>query len=260
MVRRLREETDSPSFCFDSIYDFSSFSVHRPQAFQSWVARQSPYNIAECYKSGNLEVVVRETASSENLHLVFRAIPSGVGHKKISSNSEIFQFNPANKYRIRNNDSVFLGVSRLVNSVEEVVPSFVWLVRDYKFEDLLRDVSGGSFFSVGSFDLAPKGKFGFNIFAGWIRERTARISALVKSRPEVIDSIESNSGEEWRHRFSELELKDFVSSCRVYLSAKGVWVAGIECTDFRLKFSDASLGMIEAVPRAVKGVVHDDLS
>jgi hypothetical protein len=130
---------------------------------------------------------------------------------------------------------VFIGITKLVQSPEKIIPSFVWLELAHQVENFIR----------GVFTQTVKGSFKVGAFGSDRKESVVGRSlvecgdganCLIESSPQIVNNVEGMAVEGSWHRFSELELKEIMSAVSVKLADNAVVVGLEKSLSFPFKF------------------------
>jgi hypothetical protein len=209
-------------------------------------------NIAEGYAQGKIEVIVELCVMgyARKYYLVFRAIPQG-GHSQFTNALEISSRNAADDKRehVNNNRFMLVGITKLVENPKGIIPSFVWLVADYEFVELLWQITGSTRISASSANIKmlessayvfPKGKVGVApIHAGSF---TDGVTGLVQSVPQMDQNLESNSGQFDWNPLKQFDLEYILSSILVLLYDGAAMLHLRESSDLSFKCLNVRLG------------------
>lgn len=254
-VRESGKQLEPSSLSFDSHADALNFARHCVQNGNNWLAAHS-VNIAERYERLECDVNLRLCSSRNGVdyQLQFHRIPSGWPDEVATTvDSHVSNVGAARGDGNGNNDLVFVGVSNLVYSPKQVIPSLVWLKRDHQVEDFFGNVLGRAFYqsvlvNAPSQDFAlgvPERKL--SVFPVCSGEKADSMSGLVEGGAQIDDGVERYSGQRNWHRLNELDLMYVLSSVFIRLDDTGVWVSGEERADLGLHLANVSLGVFNAV-------------
>lgn len=196
-------------------------------------------NIVEGYKKGKLDIhfafTVRDWDFSQ-YDLVFHAVPPGrEGKPRRSAAMCSAHLHPVVGEAHRVNDSVFIGVTELVQDPEQIIPSFVWLGRANHFTDAVREYLGDT--------CHLRVKRSLVVSDGIVKELPAESEhGLVKRGPQAKNSIASVASNTLWHRLTDSQLQQIVSAIRVTLGDSGAGVLVLnECLDFAVEIGNVIL-------------------
>src|SRR5438445_1012618 len=212
MDRSTSNEADSLGLRFDSHYDAVNYARKVVADARNWLAIDK-LNIAECYEKGVIVIHCEFgiNGSLDKYHLVFGAIPAGrIWETEIASTLP-FSGHAVLRHPDRPDDSVLIGITKLVQGPEKIVPSFVWLERAHHVENFLRGV-----FSQTVKGHVEVGALGSNreerVISGSLIERSDGTDRLIESGSKIINCVDDVTIECQWHRFSQLELEELVST------------------------------------------------
>lgn len=205
-------------------------------------------NIAESYIKGVIELHCEFSVDGRfgKYHLVFGAIPLGALEDfETFTLTRSLRHKAGSPHHDRPEDSMFIGVTKLVQSPEKVIPSFVWLKRAHQVKNFFREFSAATIKGVWEFGSRTcereKGVIGGE--AAQLRDRT---DSLIESSPEVINNVDDMAVKSTRHLFSQLELEQLVSAVSVKISDSSVVVGLEERIHFPLKFGYVIVSPVDA--------------
>jgi len=120
-------------------------------------------------------------------------------------------------YGYRTDGSVFIGITKLVESPDEVIPSFVRLEPANEVADFFRNFFEESVNSLIEFSLTvANGKVSI------LPDKSEY--GLIESGAEVVDNVASMPSETAWHGLNELELVNLMNAVRVRLDNLGISV------------------------------------
>lgn len=235
---RLFKEPESSTFALKSGDDLLNQAnpviQYRPHRFSS-----NALNIAESYMHSNLyvEVEARSSHESADFYLIFEAIPSGFTQEtdqtscpgSISERCRRGQFNDS---------LVFMGITRIVECPERIIPSFVWATRTkdrVNFDryipstplDLTFEVSG----AIG------KGESRSVLSSAMLADSNS-MNGTIKSGAQIVDSIVQGASQGiQRDRVNDPDFQDLVlRSIRIRLQKLCVLVSTPPPTELCCQF------------------------
>ena len=223
-------EADSLGLSFESHDDALDY-VEKAMKRAADLMALNNLNLVERYEKGVLElhlVFSAFDAKSGDYHLVFGAVPSGrIGQPHWSTIMSVENFDSISKKWHGPDDAVFIGVTKLVQGPEQVIPSLVWFCRAYDVADFRGEISPNAhhLFVEGRFTLSngevfvapPEGKHG-----------------LVKRGSQVVDGVDDVTFKGSGHRFTKSELAQLVSAVRARLND---CVVNVEIADEGVNFA-----------------------
>ena len=122
-------QAESARLCFEGHDDALDYARELVQDSNRWLSVYN-LNLAHRYKHLGLEVIldVRSMVDTSQYHLVFRAVPNG---RKPEADAVLepcaIDHAVADIQGNRSDDFMFLGITQLVQSPQEIIPSLVWL-------------------------------------------------------------------------------------------------------------------------------------
>jgi hypothetical protein len=202
-------------------------------------------DFAKGYECGDLHIVVNASASDEpaTLELLFEAIPRGLIEQTETALRNSEDFSQSSNRPNLNEHLVLVGVTRLVQGPQNVIPSSVWLVRAKERVEFFRDILGPSLDlivqvrrSLGEREcrvlrVSPSGR------------DSQRVPNVVQGEPKVVHSICGNIGKrsDW-HRIDNLDFQKFLARViRVRLEKSFARVSIPEYSDLPLKIHSVKL-------------------
>ena len=241
------EQTDAPRLRFDSHEAALNFATHGVENANRWLTAHAS-NIADHYENLNLEVVVRcrSMRDAHDFHLIFRCVPCGGDAKAADIAHKATDHHVASGHADRDNDFVFVGITKLVYRPENNIPSLVWLKRHHDIKDFFRQVFGAPFYSVLNFSsILTEREMG--VLTRLTGSKGNRVSSLVEGGAQSIENIRGDPRETYWQGLSELDLMGILSSLSVRLNDSGVWITVDENGNLPFKILNTSLGMLDAV-------------
>jgi hypothetical protein len=152
---------------------------------------------------------------------------------------------PSSSNSHRDDDFVFVGITKLVQSPKKIIPSFVWLKRNHQVKDFFREVFGLTPYATFYFiDGIPKGEM--RVFPFGFGGYPDGVPGLVESGTQAVECVRGNAGQGDWHGLGQLDFMKILSSIRVLLDDVGVWVTVEERNGFPVKLHNASLGVVDA--------------
>jgi hypothetical protein len=219
-------------------------------------------NIADRYIKGEIGCYLRlhSRLCNQECDLVFISVEGVAANFSPSGTNDVSGVDdPAPIDFERDKGAVFLGITKLVESPQIVIPSFVWLLRAKQRNDF----RGAIFADLPSVDIVIE-------LDGIVPERKIRsfqptiaasesgsISGLVESGTEIVGNIEQDARQHFRHLLSELNLVDMISRIRVLLDNMGVWLTIDKIVDEQLEIANVLLCSNKGESWAVEQVRHD---
>jgi hypothetical protein len=242
------DQINSSGLCFYSRDDAFNYADELVQDSNSWLAAHS-LDFANRYELLNLEVDVacRSVRDARDYHLVFRAVPTR-GEAKLDNGIEMSVTNvPAASIESGwNDDFVFLGITKLVQSPKKIIPSFVWLKRNHQIKDFWGNVFGACVYSTLNLSqVTPKREVGAPPSCS-SSDGDGKAS-LVEGGTKGTHNIKCDSGQTYWHGFNELDLMHILRGVSVHFNDTGVWMRFEEDANLPLKFTKAALGVLDAV-------------
>lgn len=232
---------------FDSHQDAIDFANKCVQDSINWQSIHK-FDICSRYELLELEIEVKFSApwSVKDFHLIFRAVPHhGITNPKTKSGRSC-QLNPTGMGSYGDNDFVFVGITKLVQGPEKIIPSFVWLKRNHQIKDFFGQFFGTSIHrALRISQSSPEGEMG--VTSAFLNSSGDRISGLVKRGTETIGGIENDSRQGSWHGFSQLQLMNLLGSVRAFINDSGVGVTFEPRQEFGFQFRQASLGVLDTV-------------
>jgi hypothetical protein len=242
------KESNPPSLSFKSHDDAVNYANQLVEDSNRWLAVHN-INLCQRYENLNLEVdaVCRSVYEMGDYHLVFRAVPSGRETKgKGALEAGVASIATASSYSNWNDNFVFVGVTKLVQGPEKVIPSFVWLKRNHQVKDFFGQILGLGFYSTLHLgESIPEREM--RVLPVGIGSDSDSVTSLIKSGSHVVNTIRRNTGQADWHEFSQLDFVKILSSVSILFDDLGVWITFKESRGFPLKFSHAALGVFDAV-------------
>ena len=148
MTTSTEKNPDAATLCFNSHEDAIDFANKSFQDTVRWQA-VNDVDFAKRYERGGLHVAidieVGSFADPSKCHLIFVAVPGRIHnslHGTAAQNSEIPKLEFIGDDCHRAKDSMFVGISQLVQGPQGVIPSLVWLERFHDRKDVWRDFFG----------------------------------------------------------------------------------------------------------------------
>ena len=227
-------ESDPFSLRFDSHNDALNFADKLVKDSKHWLSVHK-LDIVNRYKQHDLNVHVEFTSSNiaGKCHLVFGSVPvrhlkGGVPRSRYRGETHTLA-----NYGHRTDGSVFIGITKLVESPDEVIPSFVRLELSNEFADFFRNFFGETVNSLVEFRLTvANGKV--------LKLPYKSEHGLIESGAEVVDNVASMPSDAAWHGLNELELVNLMNAVRVRLDNLGVSVF-IEGVHLPLQFNKVIL-------------------
>ena len=204
-------------------------------------------NIVKNYLEGVfvLKILFSINGTSDKNYFVFHAIPLRGDEKLRPFPSPIstLQVAQSSTDRERPDNSMFLGITKGVQTPDQIIPSFVWFERgdevsDFRRYPLTDTISKDSMKFCGIFPNREKGS-PFKVKS--ISQRSDGINNLVESGAQVINNIKHMPVQGNRHGFGKLQLKQVMRTICVEFSDSFAYARFKESLPFSLKFEDVFL-------------------
>lgn len=137
------DDSEAPCLRFSSKQDALDFARHGAEGAEDFMLSYS-LDFAERYVKANLDLVfkIRSLATSGDYHLIFSAIPNWAREnfrRQWSRGAHPENIDTAADYADSRNQSVFVGVTDLVECPNGLVPSLVRLEAAKEINDVRRD-------------------------------------------------------------------------------------------------------------------------
>ena len=242
------DDPDTSGLCFDSQDDALNFANKSVEDSIRWL---SIHNVNFChrYEHLNLEIVIDacSMSNSNQYHLIFRAVPSGWDFKGNQSlEISMIEHGAACRHGDGGNDFMFVGITKLVQGPEKIIPSFVWLKRHHEIKDVFMDILGASCSST--FHVSERGAKGEMCVPPTISSSHGdRVSDLIKGGTQTANNIKGDTGKPNWHGLNELNLMSILNSVRIEFNDSGVWVSLEENRYFPFKLTKTTLGVLDTV-------------
>lgn len=236
-------EAESRGLSFGSHQDALDFARKSVEDSHRWLLGQK-VDFAEDYKKGNIEIVIRVRTGRDThqFEFVFVAVPFGkIEGNSPSSDNDLVDLDASGSRCIGAEDAVFIGVRQLVQSPEQIIPSFVWLKRAKDRNDIRRNIFAAPLYDsvklVGTFGEGEIRRFCITdaCCGGYGKAN------LVQRRPEVVDGICSEVHQFFGDWGSKFEFDNLLASVRVALSPMGVRLFVVEGLEDSCKIVDVFL-------------------
>jgi hypothetical protein len=234
------EDSDTLGLSFDTHDDALNFADKLVEDSKHWLSVHK-LDIVNRYKKHDLNVHVEFTSTTiaGKYHLIFDSVPVRHLKRGVPGNRYRGEAHTLANYGHRTDGSVFIGITELVESPDEVIPSFVRLEPANEVADFLRNFLGETVNSLHEFKLT--------VANGKVYKLPNKSEhGLIESSAEIVDNVASvPSDAEW-HGLNELELVDLMNAVRVRLDNFGVSVL-IEGVYLPLQFNKVILCPANAV-------------
>jgi hypothetical protein len=220
------------------------------------------FNVADRYIKGEIGCYPRlhSRLGNQECDLVFVSIegvltnggPAGTDDICGVDNPRFIDFD-------RKKGAVLLCVTKLVESPQIVIPSFVWLLR----AEQRNDFRGTIFADLPSINIVIEldsvvSEREVRPFQSSVAASESRsVSRLVENRAKIIGNIEQDARQHFRHFLGEFNLVDMVPRIRILLDNMGVWLAVDKIVDVRIEVTNVLLRMNKREAGAVEQVRHD---
>jgi hypothetical protein len=249
------EQPDPAALSFSSHQDALDFARNGIE-HANGVAALNPVEFVKAYKERNLAIVLKVTAGCDagEFDLIFVAVPLHGAEFEATRHDHVLEASPAGKHPDRDQQSVLVGITKLVEGPEGVIPSFVRIERAKQRTDFRREVFAPPLgHSIKISNRVPEGEIGV-LGVSLSTEDSGGVSGLVKRRSKRLDSLDGSIAPtiwDWRVNFTLwiVNPSASTSAARVYGSFfKKVWMRfssrRIFCfarTSLRLGLSKGSL-------------------
>jgi hypothetical protein len=234
------QEADAPGLRFDSHDDALNFADKLVKDSKHWLSVHK-LDIVNRYQKHDLNVHVEFTSTNiaGKCHLVFGSVPIRHMKRGVPRSGHRCEAHALANYGHRTDGSVFIGITELVESPDEVIPSFVRLEPANEVADFFRNFFKETVNSLIEFRLT--------VANGKVCKLPSKSEhGLIESGAEIVDNVASvPSDAEW-HGLNELELVDLMNAVRVRLDNFGVSVL-IEGVYLPLQFNKVILCPSDAV-------------
>jgi hypothetical protein len=158
----------------------------------------------------------------------------------------------------RHQSAVFLGVTKLVEGPEGIVPSFVWIESAKQRDDLWRAMFADAptiniVIELGKIVAERKaGPFGASPAAC----NSGGVSSLIENGAEIARDIEQDARQHLWRFLSEHNLMDVPARIRLCINDMGPWLAVDKLIDEHIEIVDVVLCANERKPRTVEQISH----
>ncbi len=211
-------EANALGLRFNTHDDALNYADERLKDIKHWLFVHK-LDIVNRYKHHELNVHVEFTSSNVagKYHLVFGSVPERHLKGGVPRDRYRGEAHPLGNYGYRTDDSVLIGITKLVESPDEVIPSFVRLEPANEVADFFRNFFKETVNSLIEFRLT--------VANGKVLELSHKSEyGLIESGAEVVDNVASTPSEAAWHGLNELELVNLMNAVRVRLDNSGVSV------------------------------------
>ena len=240
---------------FDTANDAIDYANKLVEDANRWLA-VNDIDFCKRYESLNLyiQVCFRSALDMSEYQLIFQAVPSWWESKGCDVFKRGKIYTPtARGHRNGTDDLVFVGITKLVQCPQKIVPSLVWLKRGHDIKNFLGDVFGlplavgvPRYLTLHVRLVRSERELGaLTVFTS---SNCHRETSLIESRTKTADSVKGDSWQTNGHWFGELDLVKLLGSTRIQLSDTSVWVAIEEDFDLPIEFCDAAFGVLDGIP------------
>lgn len=222
---------ETPHLSFDSRNDAFNDCQKSVQDCINAVARDSSGTV-ESYAKGNCEIVLRVGFRSEQLDLIFHAIPKRIGGRlngalatRMKADGDVIE-----PYQHRCNQSVLVSVAHFVECPKCKVPSFVSAESPKKRFNLFRDSTPFLYFTVEKgFITSKRETTRSKLRIDAAIDYSTGVDSMVECGAQVVDGIPGNNGKPIKRDWpTQAEYVDIVSGLRVCFDNYFVRVFGVD--------------------------------
>lgn len=206
------------------------------------------------YLVGDAYVMARTTIGAGEYDLLLAAIPIGIDTFNVAESG------PFVPKFCCDEKAVFVRITKLIQCVEGMVPSRVWLERSKNREDFRRQVPSPGLAGNGDAfpTIIPKREVG--VCGVVLPEKDCgRISTLIEGSAKVVSSISGDALQSFGWLLSPSELMKLLS-ISVYFGDGEPWLRVEKFGESRIKILDVVLPSLIAPFRAIEGVLQRDRS
>jgi hypothetical protein len=161
MQNQSRKQSEPISLQFYSHNDAIRYANQLVEDSKHWLAVHN-VNLCECYENLDLEVDLKLRSMPEmgDYHLIFRAVPLGrEAERNNFTKISLVKGAVSGSDSDWDDDFMFVGITKLVQSPKKIIPSFVWLKRNHQVKDFFRNVLGWPYYSSLNFgEVVPEGE------------------------------------------------------------------------------------------------------
>lgn len=243
---------------FRSHQDALDFGRHSAENVNRRLLAQK-INISESYEKADLEIVLQVTSrrDARKWNLVFFAVVGGVQKRNTQRNSYIAdqRGSAANRHR---NESCVLGVSKLVQGPDGVIPSLVRLERAKKRKNFVRQILGNLAIDkiIKPNRVVSNGKLSF-LGSDLSSGDGAGVTNLIKSRAQPLQYFSSGMSSTFRRFFDEFQLVNLCDAIGIQLNDLTAWVWFKEPIDSLFKAPKVLICPFQSSFWAVEWVTRD---
>lgn len=263
------DKAEAATLSFRSHQDALDYAAHRVEYSNRIVTSQN-LNAIDLYLKGEVAAYVRIKSSRDHsqYELAFLRVPtlkealwhSGGGPSRSIIRRCCAEMSHCHPEGRGNEGTVFLGVTELVQSPKETIPSFIWLEANKERQDFRREMLVSLSLPVpASFNLGkaiPEREIGlerFDVSAG----DGACVPGLVKDGAQVVGSVEQDAGQHIRWFACKDDFVHFLSRLRILINDVGPRGCVSEVSKHGIKIEDVMLCAVESEMRAMENVCHE---
>src|SRR5438128_5590856 len=137
----LSKKPDPARLSFGSQQDALDYAVKCVEDSLNWLADHD-VNLAKRYERGDCHVVTELSSRfyPQNLHLVLCAVPPRDINVGRTAQLEVIDGEFSGVRGHRANKAMFVGITKLVQGPQHIIPSAIWLERFHEREDFIRNL------------------------------------------------------------------------------------------------------------------------
>ena len=183
-----------------------------------------PINFVENYVSGDAHVVLKFSTGTNagKFESVLVCVPPHEKFRGIFHKAGIVEVKPGCRDRYRNEQTMFVGVTKFVQRPKRIIPGLVWIKGTEQISDCFGQIFASTFDNVSKLGgSVGEGEIGiFRLFDS--AEECGRIPALVKRRSKMFNGVASCISPTWRDWPRKLKAMNR-PTFRVYFLSTGRW-------------------------------------